>query len=196
MIGAVFSQRSCSPRSLSVHHCQLPRVAPLFSSGRLLGRHILMYTEKPGERKGHTWLYFSSLAVPCSSSKMVSLRVSCVSSEWGAFIQWPIESGRRKVTGLVTSQVSSSDNVKLFSHSQGNRRPPVLPWSWWMLCSTAETCVVTLFWVRKSVSTGSHNTFNLENYLSNPEHRLCFGFTTRKPNPRLMGFCISFHGSL
>lgn len=45
VIGAVFSPLSCSSRSLSVHHRQLPRVAPLFSSGLLLGRHILVYTE-------------------------------------------------------------------------------------------------------------------------------------------------------
>lgn len=123
---------------------------------------------------------------------MVSVSVSSVSPEWGAFIQWPIESGRRKVTVLVSSQVSSSDNVNLFSHSQGNRRPPVPRWSWWMFRSTADTRVITLFWVRKSVTTGSHNTFNLENYLSNPEHRLCFGVYYQKAKPKVNGFLHHF----
>lgn len=52
------------------------------------------------------------------------------------------------MTCLVSSQVSSSSK-KLFdfsmgnlpSHNQGNGRPLVQWWYWWMLCSSVEICM-------------------------------------------------------
>lgn len=53
------------------------------------------------------------------------------------------------MTCLVSSQVSSSSK-KLFdfsmgnlpSHNQGNGRPLVQWWYWWMLCSSVEICMI------------------------------------------------------